>query len=137
MARIDNEPRNMTEPELRSSETISLIGSDKVEGTDVYTRQGEHLGQIQTVMIDKHSGKVAYAVMSFGGFLGMGEEHYPLPWEALDYDTGIDGYVVDLDKAKLEGAPSFARGEEPAWDDPAYNRGIYGHYGFAYPYPLI
>ena len=128
---------NMTESELRSSETIDLIGSDKVEGTHVFNRQGEHLGQIEKVMLDKYSGKVAYAVMSFGGFLGMGEEHYPLPWEVLDYDTGVDGYVVDLDRSKLDGAPSFTRGSEPAWSDPAYNREIYGHYGLAYPYPLV
>ena len=127
----------MTESDLRSSETIKLIGSDKVEGTHVYNKQGEHLGQIEKVMIDKYSGKVAYAVMSFGGFLGLGEEHYPLPWEALDYDVGADGYVVDLDKRKLEGAPSFTRGSDPAWHDPAYNREIYGYYGLAYPYPLI
>lgn len=137
MATSDRRPENMSEAELGSSETIELIGSDKVEGTHVFNRQGEHLGQIEKVMIDKYSGKVAYAVMSFGGFLGMGEEHYPLPWEVLDYDTGVDGYVVDLDKAKLDGAPSFARGSDPAWHDPAYNREIYGHYGLAYPYPLI
>ena len=65
----------MTESELQSSETIKLIGSDKVEGTHVYNSRGDHLGQIERVMIDKRSGKVAYAVMSFGGFLGMGEAH--------------------------------------------------------------
>ncbi len=127
----------MTESELRSSETIKLIGSDKVEGTQVYNTQGEHLGHIEKVMIDKHSGKVAYAVMSFGGFLGIGEAHYPLPWEALDYEVERDGYVVDIDRRKLEGAPSFARGADPAWDDPTYNREIYGYYGLAYPFPLV
>lgn len=137
MATSDRRPENMTEAELRSSETIRLIGSDKVEGTHVYNRQGEHLGQVEKVMIDKYTGKVAYAVMSFGGFLGMGEEHYPLPWDVLDYDTGLDGYVVDMDRSKLEGAPSYTRGSEPAWHDPAYNREIYGHYGLAYPYPLV
>lgn len=137
MATSDGKPENMTESELRSAETIKLIGSDKVEGTHVYNRQGDHLGQIERVMIDKYTGKVAYAVMSFGGFLGMGEEHYPLPWEVLDYDTGMDGYVVDLDRSKLEGAPSFSRGSDPAWHDPAYNREVYGHYGLAYPYPLV
>ncbi|HET7410080.1 MAG TPA: PRC-barrel domain-containing protein [Paracoccaceae bacterium] len=137
MATTDRRSENMSESELRSSETVELIGSDKVEGTHVFNRQGQHLGQIEKVMIDKHAGKVAYAVMSFGGILGMGEEHYPLPWEVLDYDTGVDGYVIELDKAKLEGAPSFVRGSEPAWQDPLYNREIYGHYGLAYPYPLI
>ena len=137
MSASDRTPGGMTEAELSSAETIKLIGSDKVEGTQVYNPQGEHLGQIERLMIDKHTGKVAYAVMSFGGFLGIGEEHYPLPWDVLDYDTGVDGYVVDLDKSRLEGAPSFARGSEPAWHDPAYNREIYGHYGLTYPYGLV
>lgn len=137
MTTSDRKPENMTETDLHSAETIKLIGSDKVEGTHVYNRQGDHLGQVERVMIDKHTGKVAYAVMSFGGFLGMGEEHYPLPWEVLDYDTGLDGYVVDLDRSKLEGAPSFSRGSDPAWHDPGYNRELYGYYGLAYPYPLI
>jgi hypothetical protein len=137
MAMSERKAGSMSESELQSAETIKLIGSDKVEGTHVYNRAGEHLGQIERVMIDKYTGKVAYAVMSFGGFLGLGEEHYPLPWEVLDYDTGVDGYVIDLDKSKLEGAPSFARGSEPDWHDPVYNREVYGHYGLAYPYPLV
>ena len=61
-------------------ETDSLIGSDKVEGTAVYGRDGRNIGSVQRVMIDKRSGKVAYAVVSFGGFLGMGEDYYPMPW---------------------------------------------------------
>jgi hypothetical protein len=128
---------SMTEEELSSAETIQLIGSDKVEGTYVYNHTGDNLGHIERVMIDKRSGKVSYAVMSFGGFLGIGEEHYPLPWDVLAYDVNRDGYVVDLSKEKLEGAPSFSGNAEPEWSNPAYNREIYGHYGLAYPYPLI
>ena len=60
-------------------------------------------------MIDKRSGKVAYAVMSFGGFLGMGESYHPLPWEVLDYDERQGGYVVDLDKERLQNAPILRR----------------------------
>ena len=137
MATTDRKDASMTEDELRSSETIRLIGSDKVEGTNVYNHAGDHLGQIDKVMIDKRSGKVSYAVMSFGGFLGLGEEHYPLPWDVLTYDVERDGYVVDLNKEKLQGAPSFGPGAEPAWSDPLYNREIYGHYGLADPYPVI
>ena len=134
---MSDKASSMTEEELRSAETIRLIGSDKVEGTNVYNHAGDHLGHIDRVMIDKRSGKVSYAVMSFGGFLGIGEEHYPLPWDVLTYDTDRDGYVVDLGREKLEGAPSFGRGADPEWNDPAYNRRIYGHYGLAYPYPVI
>jgi len=73
-------------------ETASLIGSDKVEGTPVYRSNGERVGQIERIMIDKISGKVAYAVMSFGGFMGIGEDHYPLPWSLLTYNPRLEGY---------------------------------------------
>src|SRR6476661_4633410 len=72
-------------------ETASLIGSDKVEGTAVYGADEQRIGTIQRVMIDKISGKVAYAVTSFGGFLGIGEDYYPLPWSTLKYDTRLGG----------------------------------------------
>ena len=73
---------------VATDETSSLISSDKVEGTAVYNRPGDKLGSIHSVMIDKISGKVAYAVMSFGGFLGIGDRYHPLPWHVLTYDTG-------------------------------------------------
>src|SRR3954453_8038244 len=78
------------------NETDRLISSDKVEGTSVYNRAGDSLGSVYTVMIDKYSGQVAYAVMSFGGFLGIGERYHPLPWKALTYDTGLGGYGVGV-----------------------------------------
>jgi PRC-barrel domain len=93
---------------VAADETDRLIASNKVEGTAVYNRQGEHLGEVYNFMVDKYSGQVAYAVMSFGGFLGIGESYHPLPWRVLDYDTGLGGYVVDLDKEKLRGAPERA-----------------------------
>ena len=80
----------MTSAETR--ETISLIGSDKVEGTAVYGADHEKIGSIERVMIDKISGKVAYAVLSFGGFLGMGEDYYPVPWVSARVTTGAQGY---------------------------------------------
>src|SRR5712672_2266072 len=73
-------------------ETGSLIGSDKVEGTAVYGAGDSKIGHIERVMIDKLSGKVSYAVLSFGGFLGIGDDHYPLPWQPLKYDTNLGGY---------------------------------------------
>jgi sporulation protein YlmC with PRC-barrel domain len=79
-------------------ETNRLIASDKVEGTAVYNRQGEKLGTIRNFMVEKRSGKVEYAVLSFGGILGMGDSYHPLPWNVLTYDTTQGGYVVDLDK---------------------------------------
>src|SRR5215207_6584890 len=105
-----------------------LIASNRVEGTEVYNRAGEHLGEIYNFMVDKFSGQVAYAVMSFGGFLGIGERYHPLPWASLDYDVNQGGYVVDLDRSKLELAPSYGREEDP-WRDPAYASDIDQYWG--------
>ena len=96
-------------------ETSSLISSEKVAGTSVYNRGGENIGSVHDIMLDKRSGKVAYAVMSFGGFFGMGEKYHPLPWSLLKYDTSMGGYVVDLDKRQLEGAPSYEGDADPNW----------------------
>jgi sporulation protein YlmC with PRC-barrel domain len=112
----------------RVDETVSLISSSKVVGTNVYNTGGESLGDIQDVMIDKKTGKIAYAVMSFGGFLGMGERYHPIPWPTLKYDTRQGGYVVGLTKAQLEAAPTFGRDETPRWGDQAYEKSIYDYY---------
>lgn len=72
-------------------ETSDLIASDKVEGTEVYNRQGEHLGEVHDFMVNKRTGQVEYAVMSLGGFLGIGESYHPLPWKVLTYDTSQGG----------------------------------------------
>jgi PRC-barrel domain len=113
---------------VATDETSNLISSDKVEGTAVYNRQGEKLGSIHSVMIDKVSGKVAYAVMSFGGFLGIGDRYHPLPWSVLTYDTGQGGYAVDLDRSMLEGAPSYSASEMPDWSDPEWSRKVQDYY---------
>ena len=127
-----SEDRSATD--VPTDETDRLIASNKVEGTAVYNRQGERLGSVYNFMVDKYSGKVAYAVMSFGGFLGIGDSYHPLPWESLDYDTGMGGFVVDLDRSKLEGAPSYRSNEDPWSTNRDYGRGVYDYYGAAYPY---
>lgn len=115
---------------LDTNETRQLIASDKVEGTNVFDSKGEKLGTVRKVMIGKLDGKVRYAVMGFGGMFGMGEDSYPLPWDALDYDTKLDGYKLkgmskdDLDKDK---APSFGRNEQPNWSED-YDREIRDYY---------
>ena len=113
---------------VATDETARLIASSKVEGTAVYNRQGEHLGAVYNFMVDKFTGQVAYAVMSFGGFLGIGEGYHPLPWKALTYDTRLGGYVVDLDKDRLEEAPRYGAGEDP-FADPDYGRRLDDYYG--------
>src|SRR5688572_27217944 len=114
---------------VATDETSTLISSDKVEGTAVYNREGEKLGSIHTLMIDKMSGKVAYAVMSFGGFLGIGDRYHPMPWDALTYVTSQGGYVVDRDRSMLEAAPTYGSSETPNWGDPGWNQQVHDYYG--------
>lgn len=104
-----------------------LIASDKVEGTAVYGLDGKHIGSIEHVVLEKRSGRVAYAVMSFGGFLGIGHDHYPLPWSKLEYDETLGGYRVDVTKEQVEKAPKF-EGDEYAWTKDNGAR-IYDYYG--------
>ena len=113
--------------EATSITTGTLIAAEKVRGTSVYNLAGDKLGSVEDIMIDKVSGRAIYAVMSFGGFLGMGEEHYPLPWATLRYDVQKGGYMVNLDKKQLEGAPSYARGSEFKWT-PDYGRKVDSFY---------
>lgn len=121
----------MVEQDIATDETSRLISSGKVEGTAVYNRNGERLGAIANFMVEKRSGKVEYAVLSFGGFLGIGSDYYPLPWNVLDYDTRQGGYVVDLAKEVLEKAPRYSRDREPEFDR-AYGEEIYGYYNVPY-----
>lgn len=106
-----------------------LIAASKVNGTSVYGPSGEKLGSVHDIMIDKRSGTAEYAIMSFGGFLGIGEDYHPLPWSQLTYDGSLGGYVVNLDRARLEGAPTYREAEPTLWDDPAYGRRITDYYG--------
>ena len=109
-------------------ETVSLIGSDKVEGTAVYGADLRKIGTVQRVMIDKISGKIAYAVVSFGGFLSMGEEYYPMPWSKLDYETGLGGYYVDITEDQLRGAPKFSRSTDWDWRNRTNDQRVYKYY---------
>ncbi len=115
-----------------ADETGDLIASDKVEGTAVYNRQSDRLGTVRNFMVNKRTGQVAYAVMSFGGFLGMGESYHPLPWKVLTYDTGMGGYVVDLSRQQLEGGPTYTASAAPDWSTPAYGRQVSDYYGVPY-----
>ena len=114
-------------PETR--ETANLIASDKVEGTPVYRSNGERVGEIKRIMIDKISGKVAYAVMSFGGFMGIGEDYYPLPWSLLSYNPELEGYEVNLSESQLKNAPRYSKHENWDWSDRAREKTIYDYYG--------
>jgi hypothetical protein len=115
--------RSRTSGSVDKDETTDLIASNKVEGTTVYNRQGEKLGEVYNFMVGKRSGEVAYAIMSFGGFLGIGQKYHPLPWNALTYDTSKKGYVIDADKERLMRAPNYAAGEEP-FSRPEYRQQV-------------
>ncbi|MBS9475632.1 PRC-barrel domain-containing protein [Ancylobacter radicis] len=117
-----------TQHNLAASETMTLIGSDKVEGTAVYRPDGERVGSIERIMIDKLSGQTAYAVMSFGGFLGFGEDYYPLPWSLLNYDEALDGYVVDITEEQLRGAPHHASADDRSWEDRDWDSKVNDYY---------
>jgi hypothetical protein len=112
-----------------------LIASDRVEGTKVYNPADEMLGSIKNFLVDKLSGRVEYAVIQFGGILGVGNDYYPVPWDVLTYDTDQGGYVVDLSREQLENAPRHGA-EFPEYDH-NYGRRVFEYYGLAYPYPFI
>jgi hypothetical protein len=106
----------------------SLIPSDRVEGTAVRRSNGEKIGEIKRVMIDKVSGKVAYAVMKFGGFLGMGEKYHPLPWDALTYNTALEAYELNIPDEQLRDAPSYGTSSEFDWGDRERERRLHEYY---------
>jgi sporulation protein YlmC with PRC-barrel domain len=93
------------------NESSDLISAARVKGTDVYDASGDRIGEIDDVMITKRSGEIAYALMSFGGFLGIGEKYHPLPWDVLEYDTGLGGYRVGAAGENFRNAPAYSRDE--------------------------
>ncbi|SEM99554.1 PRC-barrel domain-containing protein [Loktanella fryxellensis] len=104
----------------------NLITTDRVNGANVYGADREKIGHIDHLLIDKPSGNVAYAVMNYGGFLGMGAEEHPLPWKSLRYDRELDGYVTNLTNDQLTGAPE--RSED--WNrNRDYETRLHDHYG--------
>lgn len=111
------------ELQLQTDENIRLISSTKVEGTPVVGRNGESLGKVESFMVDKYTGRVAYAVISFGGTFSFGEHLFPLPWSLLDYEEKKDGYVLNLTKEQLDRAPKFKRSEAPEFSAD-YRRGV-------------
>ena len=123
---VDNNPPPAPDS-ARSSGT--LVSSDKYNGKAVYGAEDKKVGSIESVMIEKRSGRVAYAVMSFGGFLGIGDQHHPVPWSSLTYDTNAGGYVIDADRARLQGAPAYKSSEAPNWSDRKWGQRVHQYYG--------
>lgn len=103
------------------------VSSDDVNGTEVYGADGKSIGEIDHLIIDKLSGKVTYAVMSFGGFMGLGHSHYPVPWSMLSYDTSLGGFKTNLTEQQLKDAPEFS--DDNAWQDRDWETRTHQHYG--------
>jgi hypothetical protein len=122
----------MANTTLERDETGSLIGSDKVDGTAVYGSDNNRIGSVERVMIDKLSGKVAYAVISYGGFLGIGDDYYPTPWSSLKYDTNLGGYRINITSDRLHNAPKYRSDNDWRWNRESDQR-VYNYYG-ARPY---
>lgn len=112
--------------------TRDHIRATTVNGTDVFDAEGEHIGHIDDIILSKTQGKAIYAILSFGGFLGLGGRYHPLPWRSLKYDEGLDGYVVNLSREQLEGAPNYRHGGDPDWNDPVFEQRLASYYGFPY-----
>jgi len=125
----------MADTLIASQEKHRLIASDRVEGTKVYNHEGDKLGSIKNFMVGKVSGQAEYAVIEFGGILGIGNDYYPIPWDMLTYEEDKGGYVVGLTKEQLEKAPRHSSAF-PEYDH-NYGRTVFDYYGMAYPYPFI
>lgn len=109
-----------------------LISAERVQGTPIFDHEGKQIGHLEDVMLDKRSGQVAYAIMSHGGILGAGERYHPIPWSMLRYDVEKNGYVVPLDKARLEEAPTLDHTE--VYGDDAWAEVVHSHYGTPAPF---
>jgi sporulation protein YlmC with PRC-barrel domain len=115
-------------PTTERGTTSSLIASNRVEGTEVYDAHGKRIGKVERLAIDKLAGRIAYAILSFGGFLGIGADHYPIPWPMLDYDEKLGGYRVDITEEQLKNAPKIEQGEGWEQANRARDEEIHGYW---------
>ena len=112
----------------------ALMGADTLLGNDVYNDAGENLGTIKEFMIDMASGRIAYAVLSFGGFLGMGDRLFAVPWQALKLDTANKRFALNVVKEKLKNAPGFDKDHWPSMADPSWATSVHTFYGVSKVY---
>lgn len=108
----------------------TVLSASTMKGDEVINSAGEDLGEIEEVMIDVDSGSVAYAVLSFGGFLGMGEKLFAIPWAALHLDQERECFQLNVDAERLENAPGFDEDDWPEFADEAWAKGIHDYYGY-------
>lgn len=113
-----------------------LMGADTLMGNDVYNRQDEDLGDIKEIMLDVAGGRISYAVLSYGGLLGMGEKLFAVPWAALTLDTENKRFTLDVSQDRLENAPGFDKDNWPDMSDQAWAKNIHTYYGTTTPQAL-
>lgn len=111
-----------------TSHVPTCLAASKLQGLDVKNRAGDDLGDIKEFMIDLVDGRVAYAVLSFGGFLGLGDKLFAIPMSSLSYDKAGDHFVLDVDKQTLERAHGFEKDNWPTFADPKFHESTYAYY---------
>ena len=116
-------------PDAHTGPGPHMMGADTLVGNDVYNHKDEDLGDIKEIMLDMRSGNVGYAVLSFGGFLGMGEKLFAVPWRALTLDTVNKRFVLNVEKERLKDAPGFDKDHWPNMADQTWTRQIHAYYG--------
>lgn len=122
-------PISASESGVRQGPGPELMGADTLIGNDVYNLKDEDLGDIKEIMLDMRTGRVGYAVLSFGGFLGMGEKLFAVPWSALTLDTQNKRFTLNVEKDRLESAPGFDKDSWPNMADPSWAKSIHDYYG--------
>lgn len=122
-------------PSARRGPGPEMMGAETLVGNKVYDTEGEALGGIKEIMLDMRSGRVSYAVLSFGGFLGMGQKLFAVPWEALELDTKEKRFVLNVEKGRLKDAPGFDKDHWPDMADQSWAREIHSYYGTTPPSP--
>lgn len=118
----------MAEPRMARESSI-VKANKEVVGRKVINLQGENLGKVEEVMLDATPGRVAYAVLSFGGFLGMGDKLFAVPWNALNFSPAQEAFVLNVDKEVLKNAPGFDKDNWPNMSDASWRSDIYSYYG--------
>ena len=127
----------MNETNEKSVTMYGVVRASKIIGETVVNRQSENVGKIHELVIDAKNNRVAYAVLSFGGFLGMGNKLFAMPWEAFEFSATENKLILNVDKEKLKTAPGFEEGEKwPDFSDTRWGEGIYNYYNFTPPWKL-
>ncbi|KTD16198.1 PRC-barrel domain-containing protein [Legionella jordanis] len=108
-----------------------IVNADQVIGVEVKNQQGENLGKIEALMLDKFEGKVSYVVLSFGGFMGMGDKLFAMPWSIFKYDENKGCFVISVDKETLRNSPGFDKNHWPDMSNPTWGANINKYYGIA------